>query len=76
MASKLLIDSTNWGSRFGLSVAAENIIRDLTFGKDDPEKTQKKLAAHQKILASAIGGGLSCWNQPIEVIRVEMVKFC
>ncbi len=26
----------------------------------------------QRILASAIGGGLSCWNQPIEVIRVEM----
>lgn len=26
----------------------------------------------EKILASAIGGGLSAWNQPIEVIRVEM----
>jgi hypothetical protein len=23
-------------------------------------------------MASIIGGGLSCWNQPIEVIRVEM----
>ncbi|KAJ3365519.1 Mitochondrial DNA replication protein yhm2, partial [Kappamyces sp. JEL0680] len=32
----------------------------------------KPLPAAQKILASAIGGALSCWNQPIEVIRVEM----
>src|SRR5690606_15326478 len=26
----------------------------------------------EKILASTLGGGLSAWNQPIEVIRVEM----
>ena len=26
----------------------------------------------EKILASAIGGGLTAWTQPIEVIRVEM----
>lgn len=26
----------------------------------------------EKILASALGGGLSAWNQPIEVVRVEM----
>jgi hypothetical protein len=25
-----------------------------------------------KALASAIAGALSCWNQPLEVIRVEM----
>lgn len=63
---------TNWGSRFGLSVAAEQVIRDWYFGKNDPERYAKSLPAAQKILASAIGGGLSCWNQPIEVIRVEM----
>jgi hypothetical protein len=58
---------TNWGSRFGLSRLAEQGIRDLT-GKKEGEK----LGAVEKILASAIGGGLSAWNQPIEVIRVEM----
>ncbi|EFQ32971.1 hypothetical protein CGRA01v4_00561 [Colletotrichum graminicola] len=58
---------TNWGSRFGLSRLAEQSIRDLT-GKKDGEK----LGAWEKILASSIGGGLSAWNQPIEVIRVEM----
>lgn len=58
---------TNWGSRFGLSRLAEQGIRDLT-GKKEGEK----LSAIEKITASALGGGLSAWNQPIEVIRVEM----
>lgn len=58
---------TNWGSRFGLSRLAENGIRNVT-GKGDKEK----LNPWEKILASTIGGGLSAWNQPIEVIRVEM----
>lgn len=58
---------TNWGSRFGLSRLAEEGIRSLTGkGKDD------KLSAVEKIAASTLGGGLSAWNQPIEVIRVEM----
>ncbi|OAA76156.1 mitochondrial DNA replication protein [Akanthomyces lecanii RCEF 1005] len=58
---------TNWGSRFGLSRLAEGGIRSAT-GKGDKDK----LSAVEKIGASAIGGGLSAWNQPIEVIRVEM----
>lgn len=58
---------TNWGSRFGLSRVAENGIRRAT-GKGDAEK----LSVAEKILASGLGGGLSAWNQPIEVIRVEM----
>ncbi|EFW98989.1 mitochondrial dicarboxylate carrier protein [Grosmannia clavigera kw1407] len=58
---------TNWGSRFGLSRLAEQGIRRVT-GKEHNEK----LAAWEKILASGLGGGLSAWNQPIEVIRVEM----
>lgn len=58
---------TNWGSRFGLSRLAEDGIKLLTNkGKDD------KLNAVEKIFASVIGGGLSAWNQPIEVVRVEM----
>lgn len=58
---------TNWGSRFGLSRLAEEAIRNLT-GKGENEK----LSAIEKIASSVIGGGLSAWNQPIEVIRVEM----
>lgn len=59
--------TTNWGSRFGLSRLAEGILRKAT-GKDE----HQKLSGVEKVLASGIGGGLSAWNQPIEVIRVEM----
>jgi Mitochondrial carrier protein len=59
--------TTNWGSRFGLSRLAETAIRKFT-GKEDG----RKLSSWEKILASGLGGGLSAWNQPIEVIRVEM----
>ena len=58
---------SNWGSRFGLSRVAESGIRSVT-GKDPNEK----LGVGGKIMASAVGGGLSAWNQPIEVVRVEM----
>ncbi|KAF9421508.1 hypothetical protein BGZ76_003965 [Entomortierella beljakovae] len=58
---------TNWGSRLGLSRLAEESIRKLR-GTDGTSP----LNAWEKIAASAIGGGLSIWNQPIEVIRVEM----
>ncbi|KAJ3249682.1 hypothetical protein HDU77_007564 [Chytriomyces hyalinus] len=55
---------TNWGSRFGLSRIAEDVIR----GKD----STRKLSDLEKVAASTLGGALSTWNQPIEVIRVEM----
>lgn len=59
--------TTNWGSRFGLSRLAETAIRKVT----NKEEGQK-LSAIEKVLASGLGGALSAWNQPIEVIRVEM----
>jgi len=59
--------TTNWGSRFGLSRLAESGIRRVT-GKEEGQR----LGSWEKILASGLGGGLSAWNQPIEVIRVEM----
>src|SRR2546421_3695488 len=54
---------TNWGSRFGLSRLAEQGIRKVTHKAED-----QRLTAWEKILASGLGGGLSAWNQPIEVI--------
>lgn len=51
-----------------LTVYSENGIRSVT-GKTD---TSQKLSTPERILASALGGGLSAWNQPIEVVRVEM----
>jgi Mitochondrial carrier protein len=58
---------TNWGSRISLSRLAETMLRRVT-----NKQPSDKLTPLDKIACSAIGGGLSCWNQPIEVIRVEM----
>ncbi|KAJ8099336.1 mitochondrial carrier domain-containing protein [Lipomyces tetrasporus] len=58
---------TNWASRFGLSRLTEVVIRRVTGKAEDAP-----LSAYEKILASVFGGGLSAWNQPIEVVRIEM----
>ncbi|KAI0830717.1 mitochondrial carrier [Trametes gibbosa] len=58
---------TNWGSRMGFARLAENTIRNVK-GKGENEK----LTPFEKIMSSSIGGALATWNQPIEVVRVEM----
>jgi len=58
---------TNWGSRMGFARLAEQSIRKFRGLKDSD-----KLGAFDKVAASSIGGALGCWNQPIEVVRVEM----
>lgn len=58
---------TNWGSRMGFARLAEQGIRKVR-GKREGES----LGALDKIAASSFGGALGTWNQPIEVVRVEM----
>ncbi|TDZ34278.1 Citrate/oxoglutarate carrier protein [Colletotrichum spinosum] len=58
---------TGWSSRIGISRVAEGQIRSFR-GKSSTDK----LAPGEKIVASIVGGALSCWNQPFEVVRVEM----
>lgn len=58
---------TNWGSRMGFARLAEDSIRKIR-GRGEHEPG----SAVDKILSSSIGGALATWNQPIEVIRVEM----
>lgn len=58
---------TNWGSRMGFARLAESSIRKVQ-GKAEGDK----LGAAEKIASSSIGGALATWNQPIEVVRVEM----
>ncbi|TNY22901.1 mitochondrial carrier domain-containing protein [Rhodotorula diobovata] len=62
-----LRQATNWGSRIGIARATEQGIKTFHHKKRD-----QKLSPGEKVLASAVGGALGCWNQPIEVIRVEM----
>ncbi|KAL9538633.1 hypothetical protein MBANPS3_010783 [Mucor bainieri] len=57
---------TNWASRFGIARFAQEAIVKARHG-------EKGLAdGVDKALASIAAGALSCWNQPLEVIRVEM----
>lgn len=55
--------------RMGFARLAEDTIRKVR-GKGETEK----LGAVEKILSSSIGGALATWNQPIEVIRVEVTR--
>lgn len=57
---------TNWGSRFGISRATEELLR----GGD----TNRKLSTTERLSAAAVGGTLACWNHPIEVIRIELQR--
>ncbi|POY72002.1 hypothetical protein BMF94_5011 [Rhodotorula taiwanensis] len=58
---------TNWGSRMGFARLAEQSIR-----KSRGIAEGEKLGTLDRVAASTIGGALGCWNQPIEVVRVEM----
>lgn len=57
-------------SRMGFARLAENTIRKAQ-GKGEHEK----LTAVEKIFSSSVGGALGTWNQPIEVVRVEVGSF-
>ena len=61
-----LLEPDVW-SRIGLARLAETWILKVR-GKEDVQS----LGAFDKILSSSIGGALATWNQPIEVIRVEV----
>ena len=51
----------------GFARLAESSIRSFK-GKGENEK----LTPFEKIISSSIGGAVATWNQPIEVVRVEM----
>lgn len=54
----------------GFARLAETMIRKAR-GKGENDS----LSAFEKISASTVGGALATWNQPIEVIRVEVRSF-
>ena len=51
----------------GFARLAESMIRKAR-GKGENDR----LTPYEKIGASTVGGALATWNQPIEVIRVEV----
>ena len=57
----------NSGSSMGFTRLAESSIRKAR-GKSESDK----LSVLEKIASSTMGGALATWNQPIEVVRVEV----
>ncbi|KAG8356564.1 hypothetical protein FVEN_g5721 [Fusarium venenatum] len=58
---------SGWASRIGITRFAEGQIRAM-----QSKTADAKLSIWEKMAASTMGGALSCWNQPFEVLRVEM----
>lgn len=54
----------------GFARLAENSIRNA---RGVP--AGERLSTLDRVAASALGGALGCWNQPIEVVRVEVSQF-
>lgn len=81
---------TNWGSRIGISRMTESIIgyvktpknmratfenqKNVDITKNVNNTRSSKLNTADRLIASVVGGILGCWNQPFEVIRVEMQR--
>lgn len=66
----ILRQGTNWASRQGFT----DIIRDFLKSrhvKDGESTKQVKLSVAEEALSGIVGGALSTWNQPFEVIRIE-----
>ncbi|KAI0560053.1 mitochondrial DNA replication protein YHM2 [Gracilaria domingensis] len=61
-----LRQATNWGSRFGFS----RVIESMIGGKNK----DRSLTKGERLTSSVLGGALACWNQPFEVVRVEMQR--
>ncbi|KAJ9445105.1 Citrate/oxoglutarate carrier protein [Diplonema papillatum] len=65
----LLRQATNWASRFGISKYAET---RLCSAKRTSPSQSCPLSLADRALCSLLGGVLSCWNHPLDVIGVVM----
>jgi hypothetical protein len=63
----MLRQGSNWASRQGFTDAIRELIKSRKEG--DPKKI--KLSGAEEALAGIIGGSLSTWNQPFEVMRIQ-----
>ena len=62
----MLRQGSNWASRQGIS----EYVRYLFKSRHDNPKTAK-LSLGEEAISGIIGGALSTWNQPFEVLRIQ-----
>lgn len=62
----IMRQGSNWASRQGLTDVVREMIRS-THGKNE----SKKLSLMEEAFSGLVGGCLSTWNQPFEVLRIQ-----
>lgn len=62
----MLRQGSNWASRQGFTEYVRKLLKER---HDNPSNA--KLSIAEESLAGIIGGALSTWNQPFEVMRIE-----
>lgn len=69
----IMRQGTNWASRQGFTDIVRNFFkrRHIEGNADDVDLKTVKLAVWEETLSGTIGGALSTWNQPFEVMRIE-----
>ena len=63
----MLRQGSNWASRQGLT----DLIRERLKSRYEGDPKKVKLSTAEEALAGILGGALSTWNQPFEVMRIE-----
>lgn len=66
----ILRQGSNWASRQGFTDIARNIFK-RRHAKEGDDLKHIKLSTGEEMLAGVLGGALSTWNQPFEVMRIE-----
>jgi len=66
----ILRQGTNWASRQGFTDMAREFLKKRHV-KPGQDTKQVKLSVGEEALSGVIGGTLSTWNQPFEVLRIE-----
>ena len=67
----ILRQGTNWASRQGFTDIIRNYLKNRHLKDGETSNKHIKLSNAEEAIAGTIGGALSTWNQPFEVMRIE-----
>eukprot|EP01038_Epipyxis_sp_PR26KG_P007117 gene7117-9713_t len=67
----ILRQGSNWASRQALTDVARKFLKDAKVARNGGNSDNVKLSVGEEAISGIIGGALSTWNQPFEVMRIE-----
>jgi hypothetical protein len=69
----MLRQGSNWASRQGLTDVIRELLKSRYVGSNGIVSTKNvRLSTSEEAIAGVVGGALSTWNQPFEVMRIEV----